>query len=66
MYPVYMLMIFGLFLVWCYKISMFSFSFKDFFFLTWTIFKVFIEFVAVLLPFYVLGFDHEPRGILVP
>ena len=30
--------------------------FKDFFLLMWTMFKVFIEFVTVLLPFYVLAF----------
>ena len=29
-----------------------------FFFLMWTIFKVFIEFVTILLPFCVLGFCH--------
>ena len=31
-----------------------SFFFKVFFFLMWTIFKVFIEFVTILLLFYVL------------
>jgi len=34
----------------------------------WTIFKVFIEFVTILLLFYVwggLGFGHEACGILV-
>ena len=34
--------------------------FKDFFFLIWTIFKVFIEFVTILPLLYVLGF--WPRG----
>ena len=33
-----------------------SFFFKDFFFLMWTIFKVFTEFVTILLLFYVLFF----------
>ena len=35
----------------------------------WTIFKVFIEFVTILLPFYFLvffSFGHEICGILVP
>ena len=32
----------------------------------WTIFKVFIEFVTVLLLFYVLVFGREAYGILVP
>ena len=33
----------------------------------WTIFKVFIEFVTVLLMFYVFGFfGHEAGGILAP
>ena len=30
--------------------------FKDFFFLMWTTFTVFIEFATILLPFYVLVF----------
>ena len=34
--------------------------FKDFFFI-WTIFKVFTEFVTILLPFYVLVF--WPQGM---
>ena len=29
----------------------------------WTIFKVCFESVAILLPFYVLLFDHEARGM---
>ena len=38
--------------------------FKDFF-LMWTIFKVFIEFIIILLLFYVFGFfGHEACGIL--
>ena len=41
------------------------FAFKIFF-LVWTIFKVFVEFVTVLLLFYVLVFDHEACEILVP
>ena len=33
----------------------------------WTIFKVFIEFVTILLLFYVFGFfGHEACGILAP
>ena len=32
----------------------------------WTIFKVFVEFVTILLLFYVLVFDHEACEILVP
>ena len=36
-------------------------SFLFFFFLLWTIFKVFVEFVSVLLLFYVLVF--WPQGI---
>ena len=37
--------------------SHFVFTFlKDFFFLMWTIFKVFIEFVTILFLFYVLVF----------
>ena len=32
----------------------------------WTIFKVFIKFVTVLLLFYVLIFGCEIRGILAP
>ena len=36
--------------------------FKDFFFFIWTIFKVFMEFVAILLLFYVLIF-FWPRGV---
>ena len=31
-----------------------EFFFKDFFFLMWTIFKVFIEFATMLLLFYIL------------
>ena len=38
-----------------------------FFFKMWTIFKVFIELVTVLLLFYVLGFfGHKACGILAP
>ena len=37
-----------------------------FFFLTWTIFKVFIELVTILLVFYVLFFGGEACGILAP
>ena len=33
-----------------------TFFLKNFFFLMWTIFKVFTEFVTILLLFYVLGF----------
>ena len=33
-------------------------------FLMWTIFKVFIEFVTILLPFYVLVFGPKACGIL--
>ena len=44
----------------------FIYHFKEFF-LMWTIFKVFIEFVTVLLMFYVFGFfGHEAGGILAP
>ena len=32
----------------------------------WTIFKVFMEFVTILLLFYVLFFGLEARGILAP
>ena len=38
-----------------------SFFFRIFFFLMWTIFKVFIEFVTILLLFYVLVF--WPQGM---
>ena len=46
-------------------------SFKCYFFffkilLVWTIFKLFIEFVKLLLWFYVLLFGHEACGILAP
>ena len=34
-----------------------------FFFLMWTILKVFIEFVTILLPFNLLVFGHEACGI---
>ena len=37
-----------------------------FFFLMWTIFKVFIKLVTILLLFYVLGFWREAYGILAP
>ena len=37
-----------------------------FFFLMWTIKKVFIEFVTILLLFYVLIFGQEACGILAP
>ena len=46
---------------WCSLLSPIYFFFLKFF-LMWTIFKVFIEFVAILLLFYVLVF--WPRGIL--
>ena len=36
------------------------------FFLMWTIFKVFMEFVTILFLFYVLGFSHEARRVLAP
>ena len=32
----------------------------------WTIFKAFIEFVTILLLFYILVFGHEACGILAP
>ena len=35
-------------------------------FLTWAIFKVFIEFVTILLLFYALVFGHKARGIFAP
>ena len=35
----------------------------NFFFLMWTIFKVFIEFVTTLSPFYVLGFFLAPTHV---
>lgn len=35
-------------------------------FLMWSIFKVFLEFVAILLLFHVFFFVHESYGILVP
>ena len=43
-----------------------QYFFKDFF--TWTICKVFIESVTILLPFYVLGFwgGHKACGVLAP
>ena len=47
--------------------SFFSYFFYSVFlcvFLTWAIFKVFIEFVTILLLFYALVFGHESRGIL--
>ena len=40
----------------------FLFFLKIFFFFIWTIFKVFMEFVAILLLFYVLIF-FWPRGV---
>ena len=43
-----------------------SFFFKDFFFLMWTIYKVFIEFVTILLLFFMFWFfGNEACGILV-
>ena len=61
-YLIYALQIFSpdlclafLFSQWC-LLKRFFFLFKIFFFLMWTIFKVFIEFVTVLLLFYVLLF----------
>ena len=42
------------------------FCFKDFFFLMWTILKVFIKFVTVLLLFYALVFGCQECEILVP
>ena len=42
-------------------------SFLKFFFLMWTIFKVFIEFVTIVLLFYTLFFFvHKECGILLP
>ena len=35
-------------------------------FLMWTIFKDFIEFVTILIVFYVLIFGHKTCGILIP
>ena len=44
-----------------------SFHFlRFFFFLMWTILKVFIEFVTILFLFYVLVFGCKARGILAP
>ena len=43
-----------------------SYFFKIFFFLMWTIFKVFVEFVTILLLFMFWFFGHEARVILVP
>ena len=40
--------------------------FLRFFFLMWTIFKVFIEIVTILLLFYVRFFGHKACGILAP
>ena len=38
-----------------------------FFFLMWTILKIFIEFVTILLLFYLFGgFGHEAYGIFAP
>ena len=34
-----------------------------FFFLMWTIFKVFVELVTILLPFYILFFFFCPQGM---
>ena len=42
------------------------FSLSFFFFLIWTIFKVFIEFVTILFLFYVLAFWPQACGILAP
>lgn len=36
------------------------------YFLMWTIFKVFIKFVTVLLLFYILAFGQEVCGALAP
>ena len=42
-------------------------GFFFFFFLMWTIFKVFVELVTILLPFYILVFFvHKECGILLP
>ena len=41
-------------------------SVKIFFFLMWTIFKVFIEFVTILLLFYVVVFWLPGMWILAP
>ena len=61
------------FLFTSYKQSTTSLSFflkkimlSLFFFLMWTIFKVFIGFVTILRLFYVLAFGHEAYRILVP
>ena len=45
-------------------LDFFFFFFQNF--LRRSFFKVFIEFVAILLLFYVLVFGHEVYGILVP
>ena len=37
-----------------------------FFFLMWTIFKVLIEFVTILLLFYILVLGHKVCGIFAP
>ena len=52
----------------CHLLSAISGLFFFFFqnFLRRSFFKVFIEFVAILLLFYVLVFGHEVYGILVP
>ena len=43
---------------------MYLYIFKIFF--MWTIFKVVIEFVTILLLFYVFYFGHKAWGILAP
>ena len=41
-----------------FPVLLIYFKIKKTFFLTWTIFKVFIEFVTILLVFYVLAVSH--------
>ena len=46
-----------------------EYFFEDFFFPTWTIFEIFIEFVTILFLFYVLFFfffGHDTCGLLAP
>ena len=49
-----------------HALTTYSFFLSFFFFLTWTIFKVFIEFLTILLLFYVLVYGPEACGILTP
>ena len=41
-------------------------SHSFFFFLMWTTFKIFIEFVTILFPFHVLVFARQACGFLAP